>query len=137
MKIVCVCTGNTCRSPMAAALLGRLLPGVEVTSAGLYAEDGAPASYHALLAMDDMGVDISGHMARRFRPEMGEGALLLAMTRSQARALRALCPEAKVELFLGDEEVPDPFGQGMEAYERTAQVLEEGAQALARRLQGA
>ena len=51
MKIVCVCTGNTCRSPMAAALLGRLLPGDEVTSAGLYAEDGAPASYHALLAL--------------------------------------------------------------------------------------
>ena len=137
MKIVCVCTGNTCRSPMAAALLSRLLPGAEVTSAGLYAEDGAPASYHALLAMDDMGVDISGHMARRFRPEMGEGALLLAMTRSQARALRALCPEAKVELFLGDEEVPDPFGRGMEAYERTVRVLEEGAQAIARRLQGA
>ena len=80
MKIVCVCTGNTCRSPMAAALLGRLLPGIEVTSAGLYAEDGAPASYHALLAMDELGVDISGHMARRFRPGMGEGALLLAMT---------------------------------------------------------
>ena len=137
MKIVCVCTGNTCRSPMAAALLGRLLPGVEVTSAGLYAEDGAPASYHALLAMDELGVDISGHMARRFRPGMGEGALLLAMTRSQARALRALCPEAKVELFLGDEEVPDPFGQGMEAYERTARILEEGAQAIARRLRGA
>ena len=137
MKIVCVCTGNTCRSPMAAALLGRLLPGVEVTSAGLYAEDGAPASYHALLAMDELGVDISGHMARRFRPGMGEGALLLAMTRSQARALRALCPEAKVELFLGDEEVPDPFGRGMEAYERTVRVLEEGAQAIARRLQGA
>ena len=68
---------------------------------------------------------------------MGEGALLLAMTRSHARALRALCPEAKVELFLGDEEVPDPFGRGMEAYERTARVLEEGAQAIARRLQGA
>ena len=137
MKIVCVCTGNTCRSPMAAALLSRLLPGAEVTSAGLYAEDGAPASYHALLAMDEMGIDISGHIARRFRAQMGEGALLLAMTRSQARALRSLCPNAKVELFLGDEEVPDPFGQGMEAYERTAQVLEEGAQALARRLQGA
>ena len=137
MKIVCVCTGNTCRSPMAAALLGRLLPGAEVTSAGLYAEDGAPASYHALLAMDEMGIDISGHIARRFRAQMGEGALLLAMTRSQARALRSLCPNAKVELFLGDEEVPDPFGQGMEAYERTAQVLEEGAQALARRLRGA
>ena len=84
--------------------------------------------------MDEMGIDISGHMARRFRPEMGEGALLLAMTRSHARALRSLCPNAKVELFLGDEEVPDPFGRGMEAYERTARVLEEGAQALARRL---
>ena len=56
---------------MAAALLSRLLPGAEVTSAGLYAEDGAPASYHALLAMDELGVDISGHMARRFRP--GDG----------------------------------------------------------------
>ena len=121
---------------MAAALLGRLLPGDEVTSAGIYAEDGAPASYHALLAMDGMGIDLSGHTARRFRPGMGEGALLLAMTRSHARALRALCPGANVELFLGDEDVPDPFGQGMEAYERTAQLLAEGAQALARRLRG-
>ena len=72
--------------------------------------NGAPPSYHALLAMDELGVDISGHMARRFRPEMGEGALLLAMTRSHARALRSLCPNAKVELFLGDEEVPIPSG---------------------------
>lgn len=59
MKIICVCTGNTCRSPMAAALLQRLLPGAEVSSAGLYAEEGMPASRHALLAMDEMGLDIS------------------------------------------------------------------------------
>ena len=137
MKIVCVCTGNTCRSPMAAALLSRLLPGAEVTSAGLYAEDGAPPSYHALLAMDELGVDISGHMARRFRPEMGEGALLLAMTRSHARACVPFAQTPKWNSFLGDEEVPDPFGRGMEAYERTARILEEGAQAIARRLQGA
>ncbi|HIS02711.1 MAG TPA: low molecular weight protein arginine phosphatase [Candidatus Pullichristensenella avicola] len=134
MKIVCVCTGNTCRSPMAAALLQRLLPAAEISSAGLYAEEGAPASRHALLAMDEMGLDISQHRARRFRPEMADGALLLAMTRSHARALRAMCPEARVERFLGDEDVPDPFGQGMEAYERTAEILAEGAQALARRL---
>ena len=134
MKIICVCTGNTCRSPMAAALLQRLLPGAEVSSAGLYAEEGMPASRHALLAMDEMGLDISAHRARRFRPEMAEGALLLAMTRAHARALRGMCPGARVELFLGDEDVPDPLGQGMEAYERTAQVLAEGAAALAKRL---
>ena len=127
MKIICICTGNTCRSPMAAAILQRLLPGADVSSAGLYAEDGMPASRHALLAMDEMGLDISAHRARRFCPEMAEGALLVGMTRAHVRA-------ARVELFLGDEDVPDPFGQGMDAYERTAHVLEEGARALIHRL---
>ena len=134
MKIICICTGNTCRSPMAAAILQRLLPGADVSSAGLYAEDGMPASRHALLAMDEMGLDISAHRSRRFRPEMAGEALLVGMTRAHVRALRSLCPTARVKLFLGDEDVPDPFGQGMDAYERTARVLEEGARALIHRL---
>ena len=119
---------------MAAAIRQRLLPGADVSSAGLYAEDGMPASRHALLAMDEMGLDISAHRARRFCPEMAEGALLVGMTRAHVRDLRSLCPAARVELFLGDEDVPDPFGQGMDAYERTAHVLEEGARALIHRL---
>ena len=133
LKIVCVCTGNTCRSPMAAALLSRFLPGADVSSAGLYAAEGAPASYHALLAMDALGLDISAHRSRPFRPEMAADALVLAMTRAHLRAIQRLCPAARVELFLGDEDVPDPFGQGMDAYERTAHRLEEGTRALARR----
>ena len=119
---------------MAAAILQRLVPGAEVSSAGLYAEEGMPASRHALWAMDEMGLDISGHRSRRFQPEMADGALLVGMTRAHVRALRAQCPAARVELMLGDEDVPDPFGQGMEAYERTARVLEEGAKALVRRM---
>ncbi len=119
---------------MAEAILQSLAPWAEVSSAGLYAAEGAPASRHALLAMDEMGLDISGHRSRLFRPEMARGALVLAMTRSHARALRSLCPDARVELFLGDEDVPDPFGMGMEAYERTARTLYEGAQALLARL---
>ena len=88
--------------------------------------------------MDDMGRGhLRPHGAPLPGPEWGEGALLLAMTRSQARALRALCPEAKVELFPRRRGGAGPLRRGMEAYERTARVLEEGAQAIARRLQGA
>ena len=56
---------------MAAALLQRLLPAAEISSAGLYAEEGAPASRHALLAMDEMGLDISQHRAPPLPPGNG------------------------------------------------------------------
>ena len=131
-KVVFICTGNTCRSPMAAAIFQRLRPDVEAASAGLSAAGGEPANANAVAAMAEMGLDIAGHRARRFSPEMARGALVVAMTRGQAELLRRMCPQVQVETL--GEDIADPFGGGMARYREAARQIERGARALAARL---
>ena len=82
-RILFVCTGNTCRSPMAEALLQRELRGQDgftVESAGLGALVGHPASEHSVALMDELDLDISGHRARQIHPDMvSEADLVLGM----------------------------------------------------------
>ena len=80
-----VCTGNTCRSPMAAALLARHLgdAGVDavVSSTGILF-DGRPATDFGVAVMADRGIDTSGHRSRKLRPEMvAEAELVIGMAR--------------------------------------------------------
>ncbi|HHU83282.1 MAG TPA: ribose 5-phosphate isomerase B [Firmicutes bacterium] len=104
-RVLFVCTGNTCRSPMAAGLFGKILQekgktGMEITSAGLAAIDGAPASAEAVEVMRRTGVDLSGHRARRLTREMVITAnLVLTMTRRQKDAVLTLAPEAEGKVF--------------------------------------
>ncbi len=86
IEILMLCTGNTCRSPMAAALLARRLDeaGVKavVSSAGLLF-DGKPATDHGQAVMADRGIDTSGHRSRKLRPEILTGAdIVIGMARS-------------------------------------------------------
>lgn len=92
-----LCTGNTCRSPMAAALLGRRLEdaGVKavVTSAGMLF-DGKPATDHGQAVMADRGLDTSGHRSRRLRPDIvSRSDLVIGMARSHVREAVALAPD--------------------------------------------
>ena len=65
MNILFVCTGNTCRSPMAEGYLrSKKLGGVTVLSRGL-ACDGSPVSLNSKTAMAEVGIDISGHISRQ------------------------------------------------------------------------
>lgn len=94
IEILIVCTGNTCRSPMAAALLGRRLDeaGVKaaVSSVGLLF-DGRPATDHGQSVMAARGIDTSGHRSRKLRPELVEGAdLVVGMARQHVREAVAL-----------------------------------------------
>ena len=98
-----LCTGNTCRSPMAAALLARRLEdaGVKaaVSSAGLLF-DGKPATDHGVDVMADRGIDTSGHRSRKIRPDLLSGAdLIVGMARTHVREAVTLFPGAWERAF--------------------------------------
>lgn len=120
-----LCTGNTCRSPMAAALLGRRLDdaGVKavVTSAGMLF-DGKPATDHGQAVMADRGLDTSGHRSRRLRPDLVTGPdLVIGMSRSHVREAVAMAPDVWKRAFTlkeivrrGEERGGRAAGESME-----------------------
>lgn len=126
-RIVMVCTGNTCRSPMAEALLRAELirqgvRNVQVESAGVCAVPGAPASAGATEAMRLRGLDLSGHRARRATPQLLEDALAICMTSGHLRALRSIVPDVQAA---APAEIPDPFGGDLEEYLHCADAIEQ------------
>ena len=142
--VLFVCTGNICRSPLAASLLARALKdrGVEVavSSAGTGAWDGAPASEGAYLVGLERGLDLSGHRARLLTRELvDEADLILTMARHHRARVDELGGEGKVFVLgeyagKGDDEVSDPFGGDLAVYRDTAHELEALADAVADRL---
>lgn len=104
MKILFVCTGNTCRSPMAAALLAKAAAEsglrIEVLSAGTGAAEYQPATPEALGAMRDLDIDLSAHRSRRLSADLVAAAdLILTMTAAQRATVRLLAPEAAGKVF--------------------------------------
>ncbi len=113
-KVVFVCTGNTCRSPMAEGYLKSIKnKGYEIISRGLSA-DGSPAATHSVNAMLEKGIDITGHLSRQMTYEDAEKAdVIVCMSASHADVLEALGID-KLKIFvLG---INDPFGGDMDTY---------------------
>jgi len=145
--VLFVCTGNICRSPLAAELLERAvqsrgLTDVTVSSAGTGAWDGAPASEGAYLVALEGGLDLSGHRARLLTRELVEQAdLILTMARHHRARVDELGGEGKV-FVLGeyagrdsnDCEVSDPFGGLIDVYRDTYAELDALAATVADRL---
>jgi len=146
-KILLVCTGNICRSPLAAALLQRALTdrgieGMDVSSAGTGAWDGAPVSEGAYLVGLERGLDLSAHRARLLTRELIEEAdLVLTMARHHRARVDELGGEGRVFVLgeyagrEGDEaEVSDPFGGDLEVYRDTCVELEALIEAAVERI---
>jgi len=146
-KILLVCTGNICRSPLAAALLQRALTergveGMDVSSAGTGAWDGAPVSEGAYLVGLERGLDLSAHRARLLTRELVEQAdLVLTMARHHRARVDELGGEGRVFVLgeyagrEGDEaEVSDPFGGDLEVYRDTCVELEALVEAAVERI---
>jgi protein-tyrosine-phosphatase len=126
-KIVFVCTGNTCRSPMAEGMYRVLaekygVRDTECTSCGLAAYTGMPASPYAVTAAAAYGADISAHRSRAITEYLlAEGDLFVCMTRRHADLLGSFLPPEKI-CVLGDG-IPDPFGGSQEDYEDCAAAI--------------
>ena len=146
-RILLVCTGNICRSPLAAALLTKALSDrdlhlVYVSSAGTGAWDGAPASEGAYLVALERGLDLSGHRARLLTRELVEESdLILTMARHHRARVDELGGDGRVFVlgeFAGrsgdDAEVSDPFGGDLEVYRETCSELEALIVAVVERL---
>jgi protein-tyrosine phosphatase len=129
-RLVLLCTGNTCRSPMAAAAfreeLGADAGRVEIVSAGTAAVDGQPASAGARKAAAHAGLDLSAHRSRRATAGLVRDAdLILVMEREHARAAEALGADPDRVHVLSEWPAPgepglavsDPFGGSPEAFE--------------------
>jgi len=146
-RVLLVCTGNICRSPLAEVLLERELAersadGIEVSSAGTGAWDGAPASEGAYLVGLEHGLDLSQHQAQLLtRAVVKNSDLILTMSRHHRMRVQELGGEGRVFLLgeynglTGPEaEVSDPFGSDLDVYRRTYQQLETLVRGAADRL---
>lgn len=139
-RILIVCTGNTCRSPMAQGLLQKMLvesglEDVDVSSAGIGTLDGYPATSFAVKAAAEKQVDISHHHSTRLTTKLVEQAdLILVMADEHHDYLSQMeASRGKLYMFKGFPEeghadflhsVKDPVGGSLEEYRRTIDELE-------------
>lgn len=137
-NLLVVCTGNLCRSPMAAALLrarlarDRARREWRVASAGIWAASGRPASAYAIEEMAKRGIGLNRHRAHPVTRELvAQAALVIVMTRGHAEALKAAYPEHARKVHLLSEmigktyDISDPYGGTRAEYAYIAKELEQ------------
>lgn len=143
-----VCSGNTCRSPMAEVIARAAVAqhgyGIEFRSAGLTTLAGSPASESAVVVATAHGLDLSGHLAKPLSSSDLEWAdLVLGMTYGHVDAIRRQVPNMRtlpITGFLAHDHpgaglaIDDPYGGSMEDYERVWSTLEEAVEAMLTRL---
>ncbi len=135
-RILCVCYGNTCRSPMLQALLTRELKnrGVEavVESAGILACNGAPANEKAVICMREMGLDIADHLSRGISGLNSSDYDKILCLANQVRPLlleRGISPK-KIDFI----EVNNPYGKNLKAYRTCAKILARTVKKIAKEI---
>lgn len=134
-RILLVCVGNICRSPTAEYLLRDRLrdASLEISSAGLGALEDHPMDATAASLLTEHGIDASAHRGRQLQATMlREVDLVLVMEKSHAARIARLAPEAsgKVLLlgkWLGEKEIPDPYGQSRPAFEHVYGLIEQAS----------
>lgn len=143
MNILFVCTGNTCRSPIAEALLkARRLENVEVRSAGIYAMDGGSISSNGKKVLENASIPFS-HESSSLKEQYVDWAdIVLTMTSSHRQAVIQAFPHAISKIYMYKEfvtpenvqDVSDPFGGDLYTYENTLRELKALTDELVKRI---
>ncbi|MBE6356698.1 MAG: low molecular weight protein arginine phosphatase [Lentisphaerae bacterium] len=127
VSVLFICTGNTCRSPMAELIFSAMASGknITVSSAGLYAFDGEAMSVNSQQALAEAGIDGSQFRSQSVTYDLVEGSsLILTMTASHRAELLMRFPEAADKCFSlahlsGSGDISDPYGQSLDVYRQT------------------
>ncbi|USD65127.1 low molecular weight phosphotyrosine protein phosphatase [Vibrio sp. SCSIO 43136] len=138
-KILVVCVGNICRSPIGERLLQSMLPNKQVASAGLASKksklEGKPADEMAIEVATEHGVSLDGHGSQQLTAALcAQYDLILVMEKGHMEALTQIAPEArgKTMLFgqwIGQKDIPDPYRQSKEAFDYAYELIEKSANA--------
>ncbi len=140
-----ICTGNTCRSPLAAALCRKRLAdrlgcsaedlpsrGYAIASAGLAAMHGEPAAAEAVTVAGELGADLSGHVSRPATAELlADADLIVGMTAAHIQGLGGLVGAGgRTRLLCGESDLPDPIGGDLTVYQACAGTIWQSLQGL-------
>ncbi|MBN1787012.1 MAG: threonylcarbamoyl-AMP synthase [Sedimentisphaerales bacterium] len=141
VNIIFVCTGNTCRSPMAEGFAKKQLAqklgcnidqleqmGYKIASSGVMAMNGIGASAESIMFCSTKGVDIAGHKSRRLDAEMlQEADYIFAMSLGHKNDIIRICPEAAERCVLLEAQggISDPIGAGYEVYKTCGMTIEK------------
>lgn len=151
MNIMFVCTGNTCRSAMAEALMKfhikdneKLKGKIKVYSCGIFAEDGEMSMYTAIEAMKEYGIDLGEHRATNIRnANIEKMDLILCATRSHKYTVEQLYPDLKEKIYTIKEyanyegeslDIKDPWGYDIEIYRFCISEIEDCIQKIKKKL---
>jgi len=148
-QLLFVCTGNTCRSPMAEILLRAALPvhaGWTVASAGVSATPGSRASEYACAAVAELGLSLEKHRSQLVTPELvNQVTIVVAMTQRHMEKIVQRVPEVRDRLYLMSSfdskspkgaDVQDPFCGSLEDYRACRDTLQHAIPGLVKFLTG-
>ncbi|MHC4132616.1 MAG: L-threonylcarbamoyladenylate synthase [Planctomycetota bacterium] len=141
VQILFVCTGNTCRSPMAEGIFKKYMAekkdcdidelekmGYKVVSAGIMNLKGVPASFESVSVCALKGIDLSRHKSRPLTPELIETSdLIYGLSREHCIRIESISHSAakKCKLLAVGKNIPDPIGQSQQVYHECADLIEE------------